>query len=234
MAVPDEDLIAKVRDRLAELGDPAKAEPMRAYMKSTLPFRGVQRPELRRACERLYTEHALDDRAVWDATVRTLFDDATFREERYAAVELVGHKAYHRWQDVDTLRLYDHLVVTGGWWDYVDELASRGVGPILRADPVRVTPVLLAWAEDPDIWRRRTAILAQLRSKAETDTELLTACIAPSLGENEFFLRKAIGWALREYARTDPDWVRAYVDALGDRISPLSRREALRRLGGSV
>lgn len=229
-ATPDRELIERVRQRLAELADPAKAEPMRAYMKSAVPFLGVRRPELRRACARLFAARPLADRKVWTATVRELFDAAEYREERYAAVELIGHRSCQRWEDVEALALYEHLIVTGAWWDLVDDLAIHGVGRILRGYPDQVAPILLRWASDDDRWRRRTAILAQLQSKTETDTDLLAACIRPSLEEQEFFLRKAIGWALREYAKTDPDWVRGYVEALGDRLAPLSRREALRRL----
>ncbi|WP_020575742.1 DNA alkylation repair protein [Actinopolymorpha alba] len=227
---PDQSLIDDVRRELGEAANPEKAEPMRAYMKSAMPFHGVQSPGVARICRQVFAAHSLADRAVWDATVRALWDGAAYREERYAAIALTGHRSYRDWQDRETLPLYDHLTVTGAWWDYVDEVASKRVGPILRADPDQVTPVLRRWANDDDIWRRRVAILAQLGSKAATDPQLLEACLAPSLTRPEFFLRKAIGWALREYARTDPDWVRRYVDAHEHQLSPLSRREALKHL----
>lgn len=226
---PNRALIDAVRTRLAEAADPAKAEPMRAYMKSAMPFRGVPAPGVKRICREVFRAHPIDERGVWEATVLALFDEAAYREERYVAVALTGHRAYSGWQDVDTLALYDHLVVTGAWWDFVDEIAIRRVGPILLAHPATV-PVLLLWARDTDIWRRRTAILAQLKAGAATDTGLLEACLEPSLGEDEFFLRKAIGWALREYAKTDPAWVRTYVESHRDRLSPLSIREALKHL----
>ena len=88
-----------------------------------------------------------------------------------------------------------------------------------------------AWAVDDDLWVRRTAVLAQLSHQADTDADLLHDTIEPNLADTSFWLRKAIGWALREHAKTDPDWVRAEVDRLGDRLSGLSRREATKHLG---
>jgi len=223
-------LIDAVRKRLAEAGDPAKAGPMQAYMKSTMPFRGVQSPGVKQICRELFEAHPIADRPTWEATVRELWDEASYREERYVAIGLTGHRSYRRWQDPATLALYDHLTVTGAWWDFVDEIANRRVGPILRVHHDVVANVLRRWAVDDNLWRRRVAILAQLGSKAQTDTTLLADCIRPSLGRPEFFLRKGIGWALREYAKTDPAWVRRYVEAHASELSPLSRREALKHI----
>jgi 3-methyladenine DNA glycosylase AlkD len=122
------------------------------------------------------------------------------------------------------------MIVTGAWWDYVDSLASHQVGGLLLLDPAAIRPRMLAWSRDRDMWKRRTSIICQLRFKADTDLELLAACIQPSLGSKEFFLRKAIGWALRQYAWVDPDWVVGYVDSHQAHLSPLSRREALKNL----
>lgn len=93
-----------------------------------------------------------------------------------------------------------------------------------------MTRLMLEWAVDTDMWKRRSAIICQLGAKAETDLDLLEAAIVPSLGSKEFFLRKAIGWALRQYARTDPAWVARYVAVHETELSPLSRREALKHI----
>ncbi|HSJ20815.1 MAG TPA: DNA alkylation repair protein, partial [Nocardioidaceae bacterium] len=104
----------------------------------------------------------------------------------------------------------------------------------LRADPAAVTPVIRGWARDEDLWLRRTAVLAQLKSKADTDTalldEVLVANLEGSRHGRDFFIRKAVGWALREYARTDPAWVRSFVDAHAGELSGLTRREALKHV----
>ncbi|WP_410599112.1 DNA alkylation repair protein [Amycolatopsis sp. lyj-90] len=224
-------LVSAVRNGLAGLADPAKAPAMRAYMKSEMPYLGVQKPARAPLLKRLFAEHPLPDRVSFSTAVLTLWREAEFREERYAAVDLSGHRAYARWQDSDLLGLYEEMIVTGAWWDYVDEVAIRRVGPILRAEPETVTPLMLTWAYDEDLWRRRTAVICQVGAKTGTDTDLLTRAVEANIDDREFFLRKGIGWALREYAKTEPDWVRAFVTA-HPALSTLSRREALKHLGG--
>lgn len=234
-ARPGGELVEAVKVGLAAVGDSVKAPAMQAYMKSAMPFRGVAAPELRRLLRGLVEIHPPPDRASWEATVRVLWDEASYREERYAATALSGHRDAREWQDLDTVPLYEHMIVTGAWWDHVDELASRRVGPILRAYPVEMAALLRGWAVDDDLWRRRTAIIAQLGAKDSTDVDLLTDVLTANLLDGgavtrDFFVRKAIGWALRQQARTDPDWVRAYVSANRDRLSPLSVREAMKHL----
>ena len=228
------DLVRVVRERVAAAGDPERAEPMRAYMKSAMPFRGVASAPLAALCRATFDEHPLPDRDAWESAVRELWDSATYREERYAAMALTRHRAYRELQDPATLDLYRHLVLSGAWWDFVDSLASHNVGDVLAAYPAAVTPVVRTWSVDDDMWLRRTAMLCQLRRKADTDVDLLRDALEANLEDSrhgrEFFIRKALGWALRQHARVDPDWVRAFVSEHGDRMSGLSRREALRHL----
>jgi 3-methyladenine DNA glycosylase AlkD len=226
----DDQLVEAIRTGLAELADPAKAPAMQAYMKSAMPFRGVAKPGRSVLLKRVLADHILPDRVTYSATVLALWRTAEFREERYAAIDLSGHRAYRQWQDHDLIPMYEEMIVSGAWWDYVDELAIRRIGPILRADRGRITPIMLAWAAEPDLWRRRTAIICQVGAKEETDTDLLTRAIEPAVAEPEFFLRKGIGWALRDYARTAPGWVRSFVDGHPG-LSGLSRREALKHIG---
>jgi 3-methyladenine DNA glycosylase AlkD len=226
----DERLVKAVRAGLADLADPVKAPAMRAYMKSAMPFRGVAKPERSMLLKRVLADHILPDRVTYSATVLVLWREAEFREERYAALDLSGYRAYRRWQDPALVPMYEEMIVTGAWWDVVDELAIRRVGPILRSARDEVTPIMLRWAADHDLWRRRTAIICQVGAKEDTDTDLLTRAIEPAIAEPEFFLRKGIGWALRDYAKTSPGWVRSFVDDHPG-LSGLSRREALRHIG---
>lgn len=156
--------------------------------------------------------------------------EARFREERYAALYLTGDKRARPFQTLSALKLYEELVVTGAWWDYVDNIASHRVGPILSQYPAPMRAKMLSWSKSKNLWKRRTAILCQLGFKAETDLELLYACIEPSLGSREFFLQKAIGWALRQYAWTDGAEIIKYVRLNRTRLSALSFREALKNL----
>ena len=146
--------------------------------------------------------HRLPSFEAWRAAVLELWHAAAFREERYAALFIVGHGDYQAFRTLEALPLYQELIVSGAWWDLVDGVASHEVGDLLRQFPDAMRPKLLAWSRGEDHWLRRTAIICQIGSKRATDEQLLFACIEPSLGERDFFLRKGIGWALREYAKS--------------------------------
>lgn len=233
VAEPDMVLVAGIRRALAGAADPSKAEPMRAYVKSTLPMLGVQTPRRAALLRPLLAAHPLLVAGRWRATVLALWRDAGYREERYAALAVARHRpcGEHLLGDpTASVGLLDELVVTGAWWDLVDETAIRLVGPLLRAHPAALTSVVRAWATDADRWRRRTAVICQIGSKSRTDTALLADAVEANAADPDFFLRKGVGWALREYAKTDPGWVGRFVRT--HELSPLSRREALKHLGG--
>ena len=224
MSITDADVIVQAaRSGLAARADPAAAPGMQAYMKSAMPFLGVAAPA--RAALLRGLRPLLADRVAVGAAAEQLWDGARAREERYVATALARRLA----PQPDRLAVYRHWIVTGAWWDHVDEIASRLVGPALRSDPAAVTPVLRTWARASDRWLRRTAVICQLGAKHGTDLALLTEAIEANLDDSDFFLRKGIGWALRQHARTDPEWVRAFV-AAHPALSPLSRKEALRTL----
>lgn len=227
---PVEELVRAVRAGLAAVADPSRAAPMQAYMKSTMPFLGVPRP-LRAQVEReVLGVRVLADRAEWEGAVRELWYGADHREERYVAVTLTGWRPYRRWLDPDAVPLLEELVVDGAWWDYVDELATRRLGRVLRSAPDVMAPVVREWSRDQDRWKRRAAVICQVGAKDQVDLRLLEDCVVANLDDSDFFLRKAIGWALRDVARTRSCWVRTFVEVHSDRLSPLSRREALRNL----
>jgi 3-methyladenine DNA glycosylase AlkD len=231
MAGSAQDLVEAVRVALRSEADPVRAVGQQGYMKSTMPFLGLTSPVRRALVRPLLDDPAmrLESREQWEAAVRRLWDEAQFREERYAALDLLRHRAYRSWHDPDAMPLVEHLVVTGAWWDLVDEV-SGVVGDVLLVDPEGEGLRMRAWAESENLWLRRSAILSQLRHEERTDLSLLEDVIEPNLDDHEFFVRKAIGWALRQYARTDPVWVREFVDRHTHRISGLSRREALKHL----
>mgnify|MGYP001792376376 CR=1 FL=1 len=232
-----DDVVDAICGVLGKEGEPDRAKGQQAYMKSTMPFRGISSPQLTAALRPLLADQAyrLVDRDEWEATIRGLWDGAQFREERYAAIAISGHRYYRQWaRDRSVMPLYRYLADSGAWWDFVDEIAAHRVGPVLRAYPQLESERMRAWAAEGTMWVRRMAILSQLSSKGETDRQLLLDCITPNLDDREFFIRKAIGWSLRQYSRsgtTAADWVRRSVDELGPRLSPLSRREALKHLG---
>ena len=227
--VADSALVTAVRAGLAELADPAKAPEMQRYMKSEMPFRGVQRPRRKALGTRLFAEHPLSDMDVWTATVLELWRGADYREERYVALDLSAHRPYERFQEPGLLPVYEELIVTGAWWDFVDEVANRRIGPLVRGYPAELVPIMRSWSRDADRWKRRTSIICQLGAKQGTDVELLSDTVEANIADPDFFLRKAIGWALRQFAKTEPGWVRGFVDAHPG-LSPLSRREATKHI----
>jgi 3-methyladenine DNA glycosylase AlkD len=168
---------------------------------------------------------------AWRRDVLGIWRGARFREERYAAIELTGDRLARPFQRMDALPMYEEMVVTGAWWDLVDALATKRLGEILKNEPAPMRKAMRAWSRSDDLWRRRSAILCQNSFKKDTDLDFLFACIEPSLGSKEFFLRKAIGWALRQYAWTDPQEVVRWVEANRARLAPLSVREALKNVG---
>ncbi len=231
MAEPSADLIAEVRLALERLADPGRAAEQQRYMRSEMAFLGVRVPTVRRVVGAVVSrpELALGDDQWW-ATILALWDGAAYREHRYAALALARHRRYRVVaREVASLELYGHLVRTGAWWDLVDE-TSHLVGEVLATHRQEATTIVRAWAGDECRWIRRVAIICQLGQRESTDTDLLTFCIAANLDDNDFFIRKAIGWALRTHARTDPDWVSALVERWDGRLSPLSIREALKHL----
>jgi len=125
--------------------------------------------------------------------------------------------------------MFEEMIVTGAWWDYVDEVAHL-VGDMLRGHPRELRPVMRRWSTDNNVWKRRVSIICQLSFKDRTDLRMLYANIKPNLADREFFIRKAIGWALRSYAWTDPAEVARYVRENESRLSGLSRREALKNV----
>lgn len=221
----DRALIEAVRVALASVADAARAPRMQAYMKSTMPYLGVTAPILKHAMSVLAKQYPPEDAAGWHDTALALFREATYREEWYAALNLAGRTRYRF--EPSSLPLFEEFVVAGAWWDIVDE-SSHGIGDILERHREEVTPILRSWTSDPVLWKRRVSIICQLGHRGDTDLGLLRAAIEANLDDKDFFIRKAIGWALREYAKHDMLWVVDYVERLGTRLSPLSRREALK------
>jgi 3-methyladenine DNA glycosylase AlkD len=219
-----------LRGELASRGDADKARAMQAYMKSTMPYRGISLPELRAVCKQVFAEHPLTSCEQWQEAVLRVWRNAAFREERYAAIELLLLKRHRECWTPQLMPVLEELITSGAWWDLVDPIAPV-IGDLLHRYPNQVRPQMRGWSTDPDIWKRRMSIICQLSLKRETDLDLLYSNIEPNLSDREFFIRKAIGWALRQYAWTDPKEVARYVAAHESRLSGLSRREALKNIG---
>ena len=229
--VPFSTLADTVLERLtatyAAAADPELAAPMRAYMKDVAPFLGLTTP-VRRALSRTVLQGLpRPDEADCTAIALRCWQ-LPEREYHYFAADYLRRHA--RACSSGFLPVARRLVATVSWWDTVDALAAHVVGALVAADP-KLTADMDTWIADDDLWIARTALLHQLRFKERTDTErLFTYCLRQS-GHPDFFIRKAIGWCLREYAKTDPEAVRAFLARERGRFAPLSVREALKNIG---
>jgi 3-methyladenine DNA glycosylase AlkD len=227
----DRKLIKAVRLALKDAADPAKAPGMQAYMKSAMPYLGVMAGPQRKATGEVFKAHSLADFGTWHDTALALWREATYREERYAVHDLVGHRLYRAFQSPACMPMYEEFIVDGAWWDHVDAIAVHRVGSLLLAYRDEIEPMMRAWSTDGDMWKRRTSIICQVGAKADIDLGLLYDCIEPNMADKEFFIRKAIGWALRQHAWLNFAEIERYVTANADRLSGLSKREALKNAG---
>lgn len=229
--VDTEHMVAFVAERLSAAADPERAVAMAAYLKTDDPFYGVGRSAQKPILADLVSRFPIGSADEYEAAVRALWAQP-HREEKYLAIDLA--KKYRTLITTPRLPLYRTLIVEGAWWDFVDAVAAHLVGRVLLQDREIVAPQMRAWIADPDMWIRRTAILSQLTHKTATDEVMLFEFCLACAHEKEFFIRKAIGWALRQYARVAPEEVAHFVVEHRDQLAPLSFREATKHLGEMV
>ena len=207
---------------------------MQAYMKSALPFYGIAAPLRRRLTAEVVKAHPCADTAALARTMRELWRGACFREERYAVVELPRLAPGHsKLVNIELLPEVEEMIVTGAWWDLVDDISGNVLARLLERHPAEMKPLLRRWAKGDHLWLRRAAMLVH-RSVSDPlfDAVLLYETILPSIGKSpfaeEFFIRKGIGWALRERSYAAPEEVKAFCTEYAAQLAPLTVREALK------
>ncbi|MGW2747070.1 DNA alkylation repair protein [Streptomyces sp. NPDC001450] len=229
--VPPSALADAVLERLTATytaaADPGRAAPMRAYMKDVAPFLGIPTPDRRALSRSVLAGRPRPDEADCTAIALRCWL-LPEREYHYFAVDYLRRHAARC--SSAFLPVARHLITTASWWDTVDLLAAHVVGALVAADP-GLTADMDAWITDDNLWVARTALLHQLRYKERTDTDRLFAYCLLQSGHPDFFVRKAIGWCLREYAKTDPEAVRGFLAHERSRFAPLTVREALKNIG---
>ncbi|MCG3089766.1 DNA alkylation repair protein [Sporosarcina cyprini] len=204
------------------------AGPMEAYMKNHFPFLGIKSPLRKELMREQFAEYELPVPDQLFVEAWKLYNMPE-REYQYAAIGLIEKMRKHLTvEDYSTLR---EFIETKSWWDSVDAIAPAFVGHIVKKDRALGERMMLEWSDADNMWVNRSAILHQLKFKGDTDTDLLFRIIRKHTGSGEFFIQKAIGWVLREYAKTDPVTVRTFVDE--NELKPLSRREALKHIGNN-
>ena len=200
---------------------------MAAYLKTSMPFYGVAKPERELIARELKERFPVSTRQEYERVVLGLWR-LPHREEKYFAIQVA-----RTWRDFispESMPLYRRLIEEGAWWDLVDEIAAHLVGNVLLHHRKELAPMMDRWIADSDLWIRRTAIISQLTHKDKTDHARLFRYSLARAAEKEFFIRKAIGWALRQYAYTAPERVRDFITRNRDKLSPLTYREASRVL----
>ena len=214
-------------DLLGELEaakNPEKAGSMEAYMRHQFSFLGIAGPE-RNVLYKKYFPSAKKTKVIdWDF-VDTCWEKEP-REYQYVAANYL--KAMQSYLTKDDLLKLEHLVVTKSWWDTVDIL-DRVVGSLV-ADHPELEEVLLKWSLSDNIWLIRVAIHHQLLRKEKTNVQLMEKILLNNLGQTEFFINKAIGWALRDYSKTNSEWVAAFIEKNKERMAKLSIKEASKYL----
>ncbi|HHQ0470608.1 TPA: DNA alkylation repair protein [Listeria innocua] len=202
----------------------ADSRPMEAYMKNQFLFLGIRATERKKLVADFLKENGMPVDLL--GLVVELFAEEE-REFQYAAIDLLSR--YGKKQASEAIEIYEQLVTTKSWWDTVDGLAGTIVSNHFKLYPDLIPIYNEAWTNGDNIWLARTAILFQLKYKEETNAELLFSNCEKWLGSKEFFIQKAIGWALRQYAKIDSEAVRVFVNS--HTLAPLSRREALKHIG---
>lgn len=204
--------------------DPLRAAQMKKYMKDHFEFYGISTPERRGIMSEHIREFGLPDRATIEDIARHLWEMEE-RECQSTVIDLLNRMKKDLGQD--ELPLMEYLIITKSWWDTVDGLAGWLVGDIMKKYPAQIKPVTGRWMDSGNIWLQRSCLLFQLKYKQDTDLDLLFGFIEKLSDHKSFWIRKAIGWVLREYSKTDPQTVKQYVDAHPE-LSGLSKREALK------
>ena len=215
--------VEELLENLKAVAKPDDAVAMKAYMKNKFEFLGVKTP-VRRKLAKAFFKQQTDSVIDW-VFINESWDNP-YRELQYAALDYLEiRKKLLTPSDLPRLK---KLAQTKSWWDTIDFL-DRLAGSIIARFP-ETKGIILVWSRDEDIWLRRLAIDHQLLRKEETDTELLEKILVNNLGQTEFFINKAIGWALRDYSKTNPDWVRDFIERHQAEMAALSIREGSKYL----
>lgn len=220
-------LIAIAARELSNRADAEKAAGMAAYLKTDMPFYGVQKKGRTEVFRLIKRDIPIPDNSAYRAAIEALWEQP-HREEKYLAIGIA--KTYRDFVTFDNIDLYRRLIVEGAWWDFVDEVAINCVGIIYLNERKRTEPTIETWIDDEVMWLRRTSLISPIKHKAETDHKMLFDHCLRRAHEKEFFIRKAIGWTLREYAKTEPERVRGFLSEHRDEWSGLSLREAAKHL----
>ncbi len=218
------DKYKEIADAFENLRNDENAAKMSAYMRNIFKFYGIPAPARKRVYKNLISKEKKTKSIDWELLDQCWENE--HREFQYLVVDYLA--AMQEWLTYNDVARIEKYARSKQWWDTIDGL-DRIIGNIAFKDD-RINDLMLQWSEDEDFWIRRIAIDHQLPRKDKTDTALLEKILVNNFGSKEFFINKAIGWSLREYSKTNPEWVRKFVDKYRNRMNSLSIREASKYL----
>lgn len=218
------DFLSTLKQTLHAHANAAYAVQQKAYMKDLFPFIGIKTPLRRDLCKPFLQSSYLPPKKEAIKIIKALWL-LPEREFQYFAQELLYK--YIPLFEIDDIELIEWLLIHKSWWDTVDFIAAKIAGAYFNKFPKQIKPVTARWMQSRNIWLQRTCVLFQLKYKKEVDTFLLSYFIQQLQGSKEFFINKAIGWMLREYAKTNTAWVIQFVEK--NTLNNLSKSEALKR-----
>jgi 3-methyladenine DNA glycosylase AlkD len=218
--------VVQLKQALQQAGDPDKAVEMQAYMKTTQPFYGVQAGPRRKSFKMIAKQFKQLTRQEYEQVIFELWR-GQYREEMYQAFEVAEH--YKSYRDIESWSIYEQLAQSATNWDTLDWIAGKLVSPLIL-NHRELEQKLVEWSKSDNFWVRRASLLAHLHHGDKTNTALLSELILRLCHEQEFFIRKAIGWILRDYAYVNPEWVKVFVAEHQHLLSGLSQREALKHI----
>jgi 3-methyladenine DNA glycosylase AlkD len=219
------DYLLPLQEMFLQHANAANAVGAKAYMLNQFEYYGIKMAERRRLCKNFIKAHPVSSFTETEKIVKQTWQ-LPEREWQYFAIELLAQ--YKKQWKISTIKTIKYCITHKSWWDTVDAIADAWAGEYFKLFPQQIATVTAAWNISENIWLQRSSLLFQKKYKQQTDTKLLTKYIQHLSSSNEFFIRKAIGWILREYAKTNAEWVKDFVEL--NKLSPLSRREALKHL----
>jgi 3-methyladenine DNA glycosylase AlkD len=203
--------------------NPERSVPMKAYMRDQFEFVGIPSPARRELMKEFFRSNTLPEKKSLETVIRQLWN-LPERDYQYFGIEL-AMKYKKQWAFED-IKLFEFMILNKSWWDTVDYISSKLIGPLLLKYPDSMATVTAKWNRSKNFWLQRLSLIFQLTYGTKTDPELLEKYIQALMGSNEFFVQKAIGWSLRQYSKYDPKWVKSIITK--HPLSNLSKREALK------
>ena len=214
----------KLYEEMIQHKNEEQAQRMSKYMLNKFEHIGIKTPERRKIFKNFFKEYKNEEKIDWEFVNKCWENE--YREFQYVAADYL--KNMKDKLTIDDIPKFKWLILKKSWWDTIDNL-DMTIGALALKDS-NVNKILLEWSLDENIWLRRIAIDHQLLRKEKTNTELLEKILKNNLGQAEFFINKAIGWALRDYSKTNPEWVKNFIEKNKEKMAKLSIKEASKYL----